>query len=201
MTYKRVRVEIAKSAAPQEQIPQDDWNGWSGADMKLIYAPDMYSLTAARDESDNPSPEELDDNKAIYFASSGIGYVKVTPATRSITYNRIATEASSATKEGEPLPGWPITCKHNMAYDREHVGYLPAVEIMGRSNALIQVINENTDKLVYSIRSGGTAFLPRIFSVGHYTMNIGEPETATKQRFPNLTPRAPGETPAIRITL
>ncbi len=66
MTYKRVRVEISKSAAPQEQIPQDDWNSWCEADMKLIYAPDMYSLTATRDESDNPSSEELSDNKAIY---------------------------------------------------------------------------------------------------------------------------------------
>jgi hypothetical protein len=88
-----------------------------------------------------------------------------------------------------------------MAYDREHVGYLPAVEIMGQSNAVIQVINENNGKLLYSLRSNGAAFMPRVFRIGHYTMNIGIPETGSKKTFPNLTPRAPGETPPIRVTL
>ncbi len=201
MTYRRVRVEIAKSAAPQEQTPEDDWQSWRDADMRLIYAPDMYQLVATRDDPENLSTENIADNQAIYSASSGIGYIEVNPATRSIIYNRITTEPDSTTKLGAPLPGWPITCMHNMAYDREHVGYLPAVEITGQSNAVIQVINENSGKLLYSLRSSGAAFLPRVFCIGHYTMNIGNPETSTKQSFPNLTPRAPGETPPIKVTL
>lgn len=201
MTYRRIRIEIAKSADPQQQIHQDDWNNWSEADMKLIYAPDMYSLTATRDAPEQPSPEDAEENKALLYADSGIGYIEVNPATRDITYNRIATKSTSTTKVGKPLPGWPISCKHNMAYDREHVGYLPAIEIMGKPNAVIQIINENNDKLVYSLRSGGTAFLPRVFNIGHYIMHIGEPETTSKHTFPNLTPRALSEAPTIRVAL
>jgi len=169
--------------------------------MKLICSPDMFSRVATRDESDNLSAEDLSDNKAVYSAASGTGYIEINPALRQITYNRIATNSSATAKAGAPLAGWPITCMHNVSYDREHVGYLPPVEIMGKPNALIQVIDENNGKLIYSLRSSGTAFLPRVFQVGHYSMNIGEPESITQHAFPNLTPRPQGDTPAIRITL
>jgi hypothetical protein len=160
--------------------------------MKIICAPDMFRLVAGINVAD--SDDQTDEAAA---ADSGIGYVQIDAAARSAVYNRIDCSG----KRVKSYPGWPIKCKYSAAYNRNHVGYLPAVEIMGRSNAVIQVINENTGELVYSVRSSGTVLLPHVFEVGHYCLNAGDPELGLKRSFTGLTPGSSKKTDAIRVAL
>jgi len=201
ITYRRVRIEAAETAAEEARDLSVDWESWIGADMKLICAPDMFSLVAKRDDQDSKDSssgsDNNSDNKALQSVASGVGYVVVNSAERSLVYNR----RQAFPHQDRSCAGWPISCKQSAAYDCGHVGYLPPVEIMGRPNAVIQVVDENSGRLVYSVRSGGTVLLPRIFRIGHYTLVVGDPETGTQRKFPNLTPRPPEKTDAIRVAL
>jgi hypothetical protein len=194
MTYRRVRVELAETAAVGARDIDEDWGGWCGADMKVICAPDMFRVAAGEDVVGSAGRA----NKALESADDGAGYVQVDAGgRRRVIYNRIDCSG----KRPKSYPGWPISCKYSAAYNRNHVGYLPAVEIMGRSNAVVQVINENSGKLVYSVRSSGTVLLPHVFEVGHYRLNAGEPELGLKRSFTGLTPGSSEKTDAIRVAL
>jgi hypothetical protein len=193
MTYRRVKIELADTAALGKVDITQDWEGWRGADMKIMYAPDMFRLAAAKDVYAADSKQ----NKALASADSGIGYVQIDAAERSVVYNRI----NCSDKHEKSYPGWPIKCKYSAAYNRNHIGYLPAVEVMGSSNAVIQVINENSGELVYSVRSSGTVLLPHVFEVGHYSLIAGEPELNLKRSFTGLTPKASEKNDAIRVAL
>ena len=201
MTYRRARIEVAETADEGERDLAADWEGWVGADMKLICAPDMFLLVAKRDDQEErgsmAGSDNRRENKAQESAESGTGYVKINSAKRTLVYNR----QQPFPNQDRSCAGWPIRCKQSAAYDCCHMGYLSPVEIMGRPNAVVQVVDENTGRLVYSVRSGGSVLLPRIFRIGHYTLVVGEPETGSQHRFGNLTPRTPEKSKAIRVAL
>ncbi len=197
MTYRQVRIELATDEHTGAGLVEQDWEGWKGADMKVVCSPDMYLATAKRDISDEPKTNDV--QAALTTADDGIGRIHVNVADRRVSYTRIADGQKTDMRTGDPLPGWPIVCDHSPSYDRNHVGYLPPIEIEGSSRAVIQVLDENTGGLVYSVRTRRNAFLPRVFAGGRYKVTVGLPETGTQRSFPGLVPLAPGEATPIRV--
>ena len=45
---------------------------------------------------------------------------------------------------------------------------------INKSNQVVQVINEKTGEIIYTLRIKGTEFRPKVFANGTYTINVGE---------------------------
>ncbi|HBU58850.1 MAG TPA: hypothetical protein DEB48_03300, partial [Verrucomicrobiales bacterium] len=76
-------------------------------------------------------------------------------------------------KAAKPYPGWPFTFNQLDNYGREAVGYLPSLKI-NQPNQVVQVVEEKSGEVVYTLRIVGKDFRPKVFSKGTYTINVGE---------------------------
>ena len=70
--------------------------------------------------------------------------------------------------------GWPITIDQQDNYGRKAVAHLPKIVVRGEVNPLIQVKEDATGEVIYTIRIDGTEFTPKVFSRGSHTVTVGE---------------------------
>lgn len=90
--------------------------------------------------------------------------------------------------EGKPYPGWPLRIRQADNYDRPAAGYLPEVQL--DDHPVVQVINDSTGEIEYTLRPAGQTFRPRVFDPeATYTLRTGDPDTNSWSLQPRLTPR------------
>ena len=78
-----------------------------------------------------------------------------------------------------PFPGWPIRINQLDNYGKKARAWLPEIRISGLQNPVLQVIRQQTDEIVYTLRINGQSFQPKVFASGLYTIRVGEPDTDT----------------------
>ena len=76
-------------------------------------------------------------------------------------------------KGAKPYPGWPFTFNQIDNYGRKAVGHLPSLEI-SKPDQVVQVIEERSGQVVYTLRTKGQSFQPKVFAKGSYTVKVGE---------------------------
>ena len=79
--------------------------------------------------------------------------------------------------------GWPRTIDQIDNYSRKAVAYLPTLRVRGATNPVVQVIDQDNDEVVYTLRIKGRQFQPKVFKQGTYTIKVGEP---AKDRWKTL---------------
>ena len=77
----------------------------------------------------------------------------------------------------EIFEDWPVTINAEDNYGRKAVAYLPNLTISGMNNPVVQVVNESSGKIEYTIRINGDQFRPKVFETGNYTIKIGDPDS------------------------
>lgn len=110
--------------------------------------------------------------------SAGFGMVYFDQATRDIHIEswRFLADVVNPSPDDQH-PGWPLTISQFDNYGREAVAWLPALNIKGNANPVVEVINETTNETEYIVRVIGHTFNPKVFSSGVYSIRIGNPET------------------------
>lgn len=84
--------------------------------------------------------------------------------------------------------GWPITIHQEANYGRKAAGYLPELQIHGLLNPVVQIYNESTEELEYSLRINRTTFKPKIFDTkSTYRLQVGEPDKNLWKEFENIS--------------
>jgi hypothetical protein len=73
--------------------------------------------------------------------------------------------------------GWPKTISQFDNYGREAVAYLPEIKVSGMENPVVQVVNEKSGEIEYTVRIKGNSYKPKVFAKGKYTLSVGEPGT------------------------
>ena len=121
----------------------------------------------------NPDPEE--NNDKLTTRAAGFGLVKFDKKTRQITMECWPRNTDITAPDARPYPGWPRTIHQLDNYARKPVGRLPALLVTGMTDPVVQVIDEATDEIVYTLRIRGTEFRPMVFKTGRYTLRVGEP--------------------------
>ncbi|HIG82628.1 MAG TPA: hypothetical protein EYG31_05050 [Porticoccaceae bacterium] len=119
----------------------------------------------------NPSPEKGDDR--LTTRAAGFGVTRINKQTRDVTFICWPRNVDVSAKDAKPYPGWPFTFNQLDNYGRKAVAYLPSLQI-DKENQVVQVINEKTREIVYTLRIKGTTFRPKVFTDGSYTINVGE---------------------------
>ncbi len=80
-------------------------------------------------------------------------------------------------------PGWPITINMTDNDGRKPVGRLPAIELNGVERPVVQVIDQSSEEILYTVRAPETGFRPPVYSEGPFTVKLGKdkPDRATQR--------------------
>ncbi len=114
------------------------------------------------------NPTDANDNGA------GFGIIRFDKTTRRITMENWPRHVDVRQDGAGQYPGWPITISQEDNYGRQPLAYLPTLKISGMEDPVVQVIDEDLNSVVYTIRIKGNTWRPKVFRDASYTIKIGE---------------------------
>ncbi len=83
--------------------------------------------------------------------------------------------------------GWPVTLKHtDNGYPNDGPS-LPTLDGLPTNSPIVQVIDEETGAVVYTVRFSGEEIAPRVFAEGTYTVRILDPDMNLLDEYKSLT--------------
>ncbi|MBM4199089.1 MAG: hypothetical protein FJ198_05270 [Gammaproteobacteria bacterium] len=132
------------------------------------------------------NPADIADEKR---RGDGYGIVRFQKRSDEVTFEcwprfSHATEGRSA-----QFSGWPITIKRCDNDGRRVTGWLPEFVFASEIRPVIQVIDESTDEVLYTVRARDNRFQPRVYSSGTFAVKIGI-DAPTALTFAGLEPRS-----------
>jgi len=114
----------------------------------------------------------------LYDLATGYGIVRLEKSTRRFSLANWPRYADPRTES--PYPGWPVRAHYLENYGRKPAGYLPEIMVSGMTDPVIQVVDESSDEIVYTLRIQGTHFKPPVFAQGRYTVRVGDGDAPFK---------------------
>ncbi len=125
----------------------------------------------------NPHAVEAEPTDIMQRAP-GFGIIELKKSDRTITVANWPRWVDVSEEGAEPYPGWPITIHQLQNYTRQATGHLPEILVDGPPDAVVQVEDEVTGEIVYTLRIDGNGFRPPVFSGGPFTVRVGYPDRA-----------------------
>jgi phosphodiesterase/alkaline phosphatase D-like protein len=125
----------------------------------------------------------------LHDRASGLALVRFDKGKRTITLECWPFLAD-VTEPNTQFPGWPVTVNQLDNYARKPVAHLPRLEIRGVDQPVVQVLEEPTGAVVYTLRIAGRTFQPHVFAAGPYTVKVSEPESGKLKELRGLVARA-----------
>ena len=119
----------------------------------------------------NPTPEKGGDR--LSTRAAGFGVVRIDKKTRDVTFVCWPRNVDVSAKDAKPYPGWPFTFNQLDNYGRKAAAHLPVLEI-NKPDQVVQVLEEKSGEVVYTLRIKGKTFQPKVFAQGAYTVKVGE---------------------------
>ncbi len=116
------------------------------------------------------NPEDVTDEKQ---RADGYGIARFNKTKRSITFECWPRFSDAKQGDKAQFPGWPITVAMDANDGRKVAGWLPELVFEGAENPVVQVIEEATGDILYTVRVQGGRFQPRVYSAGKHTVKIG----------------------------
>jgi hypothetical protein len=116
------------------------------------------------------NPPDIEDERQ---RGDGYGVVRFDKKNRKVTFE--CWPRFSDAKEGDKaqFPGWPITVSIDDNDGRQVAGHLPMLVFQGAKNPVVQVIDDSTGEILYTLRVQGDRFQPRVYKAGRYTVKVG----------------------------
>jgi len=145
----------------------------------------------------NPTPEENRDK--LTTRAAGFGIVKFNKKTRAITMECWPRNVDITAPASKQYPGWPRTIQQLDNYARQPVGYLPTLKVSGMTDPVVQVIDEETGEVAYTLRIRGSRFRPMAFKRARHTIKIGEPGTDQFTVFTAVEPLKANEAKTLEV--
>ena len=112
----------------------------------------------------------------LYDRATGYGIARFNRHTRDITIECWPRLSDPSKTDAEQYPGWPVTFSQIDNYNKKSYGYLPTLKVNGINNPVIQVVDQSSNEILYTLRIKGNSFKPKVFKEGIYTVKIG-PDT------------------------
>ena len=114
--------------------------------------------------------------------ADGFGAVRFTKKTQKITVECWPRFADMTKGDSEQFAGWPITIDYRDNDGRKPVGHLPELVVSGTDRPVVQVIEESSGEVLYTVRASSNRFKPPVYSAGTFTVKVGKdkPNSVTK---------------------
>lgn len=134
------------------------------------------------------NPPDIQDEKQ---RADGYGLVRFNKKNRQITFECWPRFADVKKDPKGQFPGWPITVDMQGNDGRKVAGYLPELVFEGAADPVVQVIEDSTGDLLFTVRVSGSRFQPRVYALGTHTVKVGR-DRPDAQTLTSLqpTPRA-----------
>ncbi len=116
------------------------------------------------------NPQDVTDEKQ---RADGYGIARFHKTKRTITFECWPRFSDAKQGDKAQFPGWPITVAMDANDGRKVTGWLPELVFEGAANPVVQVIEEATGGILYTVRVQGARFHPRVYSAGKHTVKIG----------------------------
>lgn len=114
--------------------------------------------------------------KILHNRAVGYGIVTFNKKIRSIKTECYRRFIDPEEKNAQ-YPGWPQVITQQDNYGRNAAAYLPEIKIKGLKKPVIEIINESTNKVEYTLRINTNTFKPKIFDkIKSYTIKVGDPD-------------------------
>ena len=143
----------------------------------------------------NP-PDRTDEKQR----GDGFGVARFNKKNRTVTFEAWPRFADVTAGDKAQFAGWPITINYADNDGRKPVGWLPEVVVEGTDRPVVQVIEEATQEIVYTIRCENSRFRPPVYKAGKYTIKIGR-EKADAQSFEGLQSGEKSDETRISVSL
>ena len=125
----------------------------------------------------------------LYDRAAGYGIIRLEKKERELTLECWPRMANPELGDQEQYDGWPIRISQTENYGRKAQGYLPKISVKGLQKPVIEIFNETSKEMVYSLRLNVQEWTPKIFNQrDRYTIKVGEPDTDTWQYKKGVSP-------------
>ncbi len=117
------------------------------------------------------NPQDRTDEKQ---RADGYGVARFNKKANTVTFECWPRFAKVSEGDGAQFPGWPMTV--NMADNdgRKPTGHLPEIKAKDGKRPVVQVIEEATGEVLYTVRAPTDPFRPPVYKTGTYKVIIGE---------------------------
>jgi hypothetical protein len=143
------------------------------------------------------NPGDVADEKQ---RGDGYGLVRFNKTRRTVTFECWPRFAKVSDGDKAQYPGWPITVPMDENDGRQAAGWLPELVCQGAANPVVQVSEDATGEVLYTVRAPSNRFRPRVYGNGPHTVRIG----TDKPDGPALRSLMPGpkdESKVIEVAL
>lgn len=141
------------------------------------------------------NPPDIQDEKQ---RADGYGLVRFNKKNRQITFECWPRFADVKKDPKGQFPGWPITVDMQGNDGRKVAGYLPELDFEGAADPVVQVIEDSTGDLLYTVRVSGSRFQPRVYALGTHTVKVGR-DRPDAQTLTSLQPTPRAEAAGQRV--
>ena len=117
------------------------------------------------------NPEDISNEKK---RADGYGLVRFDKKKRTITFECWPRFSDAKKGANQQFAGWPITIAMDANDGRKVKGWLPELVFEKGTDAVVQVIEEKTGQVLYTVRSQGNKFQPRVYSDGTFAVKVGK---------------------------
>ncbi|MHC5112511.1 MAG: hypothetical protein ACYTHJ_21840, partial [Planctomycetota bacterium] len=105
------------------------------------------------------------------YNAAGYGIVRFNKTTRDITMECWPRHVDVTDPNTKQFPGWPVTINQLDNYARKPIAMLPTLKI-NADDPVVQVIEQDHNTVVYTLRINGSSFQPKVFAEGDYTVKV-----------------------------
>jgi hypothetical protein len=116
------------------------------------------------------NPADMQDEKQ---RADGYGLIRFDKRQRRTTFECWPRFAKVADGDKAQFPGWPVTIDQDTNDGRKVIGWLPELVFENGKDPVVQVIEEATGEVIYTVRVRGDRFQPRVYAKGKHTVKIG----------------------------
>jgi 3',5'-cyclic AMP phosphodiesterase CpdA len=116
------------------------------------------------------NPENIQDERK---RADGYGIARFNKKTRQVTFECWPRFSDAKQGARAQFPGWPVTVDMEANDGRKPAGWLPELRFEGAADPVVQVIEEASGDILYTVRVQGRRFHPRVYAAGRYTVKTG----------------------------
>ncbi len=118
--------------------------------------------------------------------ADGFGVARFNKKNHTITFECWPRFSKVTEGDKAQFPGWPVTFKMSQNDGRKIKGWLPKLSF-NKPSPVVQVIEEKTGNILYTLRIKGRNFQPKVYSTGKHSIKAGT-DTAQKIISQSLQP-------------